>query len=130
MQPANADPDAIERRRMWLGCLGTVFVIILALVVVALILFSNGGEETPKTYIGGLAGCNHFRTAMTDLDEGAITMEVFREELLSVMRIVRTAEPYIGTSLVELVDAFDNDDIRTFTAAMPKVIDACQGAGY
>ena len=113
---------------MWLGCLGTVFFIVL--VVVVLILFGNGDEETPKTYIGGLAGCSHYRTALAEFDEGVITMESFRDELLSVMRIVRTAEPDIGVSLVELVDAVDNDDIRTFNAAKPKVIDACQGAGY
>jgi len=115
---------------MWLGCLGSVFIIIIGLVVVALILRGNGDEETPKTYIGGLAGCNHFRTAKAEFDEGAITITAFREELLSVMRIVRTAEPDIGASLVVLVDALDNDDIRTFNAAMPKVIDACHGAGY
>ena len=62
MQPAYTDPDAIERRRIWLGCLGTVVAI--ALVVVVLIFLGNGGEDAPETYIGGLAGCSHFRTAM------------------------------------------------------------------
>ena len=57
-------------------------------------------------------------------------METFREELLSVMRIVRTAESDIGASLVELLDALESDDIRAFNTALPKVIDACQGAGY
>ena len=128
MQPAYTDPDAIERRRILLGCLGTVFII--ALVVVVLILVGNGGEDAPQTYIGGLAGCSHFRTVMPELEGGTITMEDFRGEVLSVMKIVRTAEPAIGASLVELLDTLESDDIRAFNAALPKVIDACQGAGY